>query len=60
MRAATCLATLFALAATAPAFAAKVTVPMALATAEGKGAEVGTVTLSDSAKGVSIAGKSVV
>lgn len=54
MHRATCLAALIAFTAAAPAFAARVTVPMALATAEGKGAEVGTVTLSDTPKGVSI------
>jgi Cu-Zn family superoxide dismutase len=39
----------------APALAATVVVPMALATAEGAGASVGQVTLSDSPGGVSIA-----
>ena len=55
MRAATSLAALIALVCAAPALAEKVSVPMALATADGKGAEVGTVTVSDTPKGVAIA-----
>ena len=43
---------LFAAAFAAPALAASVTVPMALATETGAGASVGKVTLSDSPKGV--------
>lgn len=39
----------------APALAASVTVPMALATEAGAGASVGTVTLSDSPNGVTLA-----
>jgi Cu-Zn family superoxide dismutase len=54
MRRATALATLITLISAAPALADKVTVPMALATADGKGAEVGSVTLSDTPKGVAI------
>ncbi|CAN7296785.1 superoxide dismutase [Cu-Zn] SodC [Phenylobacterium sp. LjRoot219] len=39
----------------APALAASVTVPMALATEQGQGASVGKITLSDAGHGVSIA-----
>jgi len=54
MRRSLCLATAFVIASAAPALAEKVAVPMAMATAAGKGADVGTVTLSDSKGGVSI------
>ena len=54
MRRSAYLAAAFLLASAAPALAAKLTVPMAMATATGKGAEVGTVTLSDTKGGVSI------
>jgi len=50
MRRSLLLSAVFALAFAAPAFAASVKVPMALATPTGKGAEVGSVTFSD-AKG---------
>jgi len=48
------LAAVFVLASAAPALAEKLSVPMALATPTGKGAEVGTVTFNDSKGGVSI------
>jgi Cu-Zn family superoxide dismutase len=52
MRRALYLAALVAVASAAPAFAEALKVPMAMATATGKGAEVGTVTLSDGKGGV--------
>ena len=54
MRRSLYLAAAFVLASAAPALAERMSVPMALATAAGKGAEVGTVTLSDTKAGVAI------
>jgi Cu/Zn superoxide dismutase len=54
MRRSLYLAAAFVLVSAAPALAEKISVPMALATAAGKGADVGTVTLSDTKAGVSI------
>jgi len=54
MRRSAYLAAVFVLASAAPALAEKLSVPMALATPTGKGAEVGTVTFSDAKGGVSI------
>ena len=54
MRRALYLASLFTVASAAPAFAETLKVPMAMATATGKGADVGTVTLSDGKGGVSL------
>lgn len=54
MRRSLYLAAAFVLASAAPALAATVSVPMAMATATGKGADVGSVTLSDGKGGVSI------
>lgn len=48
------LAAALVLASAAPALAAKVSVPMALVTPTGKGADVGSVTFSDTPAGVSI------
>ncbi|MDB5423040.1 MAG: sodC [Phenylobacterium sp.] len=53
MRRSLLLAAVFVAASAAPAFAETLKVPMAMATAAGKGAEVGTVTLSDGKGGVS-------
>jgi len=54
MRRSLYLAAAFVVASAAPALAEKLNVPMALATATGKGADVGAVTLSDTKGGVSI------
>jgi len=54
MRRSIYLAVVFVVASAAPALAATVRVPMALATATGKGVDIGTVTLSDTKHGVSI------